>query len=145
MGSHPGHSSNTWPRCGALLLRNRSSWLTRSVPQNVASITAGMFHQILLVVFLRRIEFRCRRNFRRDWPIEFAGFVPPSLHAFGDLFLLFAGVENRRAILRAHVVVLPVQRGGIVHPKEIIQQGLVTEPGGIEFHLNRLGMASAAS
>src|SRR5437667_7110384 len=83
-------SSNTWPRCGALLLRNRSSWLTRSVPQNVASITAGMFHQILLVVFLRRIEFRCRRNFRRDWPVEFAGFVPPRLHAFGGLFLRLA-------------------------------------------------------
>src|SRR2546422_7210062 len=29
---------------------------------------------------------------------------------------LFRSVENLRAILRAHVVVLPVQRRGIVHP-----------------------------
>src|SRR2546426_6262959 len=82
-----------------LPLRNRSSWLTRSVPQNVASITARMFHQILLVVFLSRIEFRCRHNFCRDRPIEFTGFFPPRLHTFRGPFLRLVAVENCRTIL----------------------------------------------
>src|SRR5258707_12934304 len=112
MGVPRGPAGNTWPKCEAFFHQDRSGWLTRSFFQNVASITARMFHQILLMVFLRRIEFHCRRNFRSDRPIKFAGFVPPRLHALGGLFLLFAGIENGRAILAAYVVLLPVQRRG---------------------------------
>src|SRR5436190_19413841 len=117
---------------------------TCSISQNVAGVTTRIFGEILLVVVFRRVEFRGGRDLRCDRAAELAGLVPFCLHTFRSLLLRFAGAENRRAILRAHVVVLPVQRRGIVHPKEIIQQRLVTQPGGIEFHLNRLRMASSA-
>src|ERR1035438_4842956 len=104
-----------------------------------------MFHEILLVVFLRRIEFRGGSNLRRNRPIELARLSPSRLHALGSLFLCFAGVENCGTILCTGVVVLPVQRRGIVHAEKIIQQRLVTEPGGIEHHLNRFRMASSSA
>src|SRR5664279_1160005 len=103
-----------------------------------------MFHEILLVVFLRRIEFRGGSNLRRNRPIELARLIPSRLHALGSLLLCFASVENCGTILCTDVVVLPVQRRGIVHAKEIVQQRLVTEPGGIEHHLNRFRMASSS-
>src|SRR5260221_3902486 len=58
-----------------------------SVPQDVAGIAARILHEILLVVFLRRIEFCCCRNLSCDGPFEFARFVPPRLDAFRGLFL----------------------------------------------------------
>src|SRR5664279_309722 len=96
-----------------------------SIPQNVARIAAGMFHEILLVVFLRRIEFRGSCNLRRNRPIELSRLSPSRLHALRSLFLCFGGVENCGTILCTGVVVLPVQRRGIVHAEKIIQQRLV--------------------
>ena len=110
----------------------------------MAGIAAGIFDEVFLMVIFRRVEFCRGRNLGGNRPVELTGLVPLRCHAFRGLLLCLAGVENGRAILRAHVVVLAVQCRGIVHAKEIIQQRLVTEPGGIEHHFNRLRMASAA-
>src|SRR5271168_1381433 len=65
----------------------------------------------------------------RDWPVELARFAHLRLHAPGRLLLRVALVENRREMLRARIVVMPVQRGGIVHPEKAMQQVLATQPG----------------
>src|SRR3984957_8069866 len=112
--------------------------------QNVARVAVRMFHQIFLMIILGVIKFRRGGYLGRDGPVELAGFVPAHFHALGRLFLRLAGVENRRAILRAHVIVLPVERGRIVHAEEIIQQFLVAELARVKHHLDRFRVAGFA-
>ncbi len=51
---------------------------------------------------------------------------------------------DRAAILRADIVALPVQRGGIVHGEEHAQQVFVGDDVRIERHLHHLGMPGVA-
>src|SRR5437870_856462 len=96
------------------------------------------------MVFLRRIKRFRRRDLGRDRFLKLAGLAEAPDYAFGGFLLGFAGREDGRSILSADVIVLPVQRGGIVHAEKIIQESLVAEPGGIEYGLNGLGVARAA-
>src|SRR2546428_3460241 len=66
------------------------------------------------------------------------------LHALGDLPLLVVVIENRRAVLRADVVVLAVHRRGGLHAGEAAEQLLVAELHRIEGHLDGLGVPGAA-
>ena len=95
-----------------------------------------MLNQIFLVVFLGGVEFPGRGYLGRDRTIELARFVPPCLHAFCDLLLSLAVVEDGRAVLRAHVVVLAVEGGWIVHAKEVIRERFVGQAGRIEYDLD---------
>ena len=52
---------------------------SRTIPQNVAVVTAGILDQILLVIILGGVKFSRGRDFRRDWPVELAGFHPSVL------------------------------------------------------------------
>src|SRR5579872_205009 len=114
------------------------------IAQDVAGVATRILDEVLLVVILRRIELARCGYLGRDRPREFSGFIPACFDTLRGLFLGFAGVENGRAILGPHVVMLPVESGGIVHSEEVIKQVRVTQPGGIELHLNRLGMSGAA-
>src|SRR6266436_4443137 len=98
---------------------------SRSAPQNVAGVTAGMFHEILLVVLFGGVKFSSRGYLGRDRAVELAGFIPPGFYALGGLLLNFARVKDGRAVLRAHVIVLTVEGSGIVHAKEVIQERFV--------------------
>src|SRR5207302_3444223 len=50
-------------------------------------------------------------------------------------------IKNHRAILRAYIGTLSIQRGRIVVRPKNIEQLLVADSGSIEFHLNNLGVA----
>src|SRR2546428_13245475 len=67
------------------------------------------------------------------------------LHALGDLPLLVVVIEDRRAVLRADVVVLAVHRRGVVHAEEVAEQLLVAELRRIEGHLDSLGVPGVAA
>src|SRR5207253_9350350 len=56
--------------------------------------------------------------------------------------VLVGGIENSRAIARAAIVALAVQRGWIVNLKEEFQQFAVADQRRIEHDLHRFGMAS---
>src|SRR3546814_5606704 len=59
--------------------------------------------------------------------------------------LLFGRVrKNRRAVLRAHVIALPVQLRGIVDVQENIQNIVIADDVGVKLHPDRLGMAGIA-
>ena len=55
-------------------------------------------------------------------------------------FLLFASVENGRAVACAHVVPLTIQSGRMMNLEEEIQQIAVCDFRGVEDNLNRLGV-----
>src|SRR5689334_15219286 len=93
--------------------------------QHVAGVAARVFNEILLVVFFGGIEFSSSGDFGGYRAVEFAGFIPPGFHALGGLLLSFARVEDGGAVLRAHVIVLTVEGGWIVHAKEVIQKGFI--------------------
>ena len=84
-----------------------------------------MFHEILLMVLFGGVKFSSRGYLCCDRAVELAGFIPPGFYSLGGLLLSLALVKNGRAVLRAHVVVLAVERGGIVHAKEVIQEGFI--------------------
>src|SRR5579863_2033094 len=51
--------------------------------------------------------------------------------------------EDRRAVLAAEIEALAVASGGIVDPPERLEQLRVADPGRVEPHLDRLGVAGA--
>ena len=50
-------------------------------------------------------------------------------------------IKNHRAVLRAYIGTLSIQRGRIVVRPENVEDLIVRYLGGIEFHLNNLGVA----
>ncbi|ETV98494.1 hypothetical protein H310_08632 [Aphanomyces invadans] len=61
---------------------------------------------------------------------------------FSLRLLLVVMVVNPRPVLRPNVVLLLVQRGGIMDGPERVQQVLVRQDGATERHLNSFGMSS---
>src|SRR5215469_9222230 len=59
---------------------------------------------------------------------------------FGNALLLFARVENGRAVACANVVPLTIQSGRIMNLEEELQQIAVCDFRGVEDNLNRLGV-----
>src|SRR2546427_355422 len=51
-------------------------------------------------------------------------------------------IKNHRAVLRAYIGTLSIQRGRIVVRPENVEDLIVRYLGGIEFHSNNLGVAS---
>src|SRR5208283_1785527 len=99
--------------------------LLTSVSQVVTGVTVGVFLQVILVVFLGRIERRCGHDLCDDLGRPFARMVHLRLHALGDLALLFAVIEDGRAVLRADVVALTIGRGRVVQAEEVAQDAFV--------------------
>ena len=93
----------------------------------MASVTARVFNEILLVVIFGGIKFSSGGDFSRYWAIEFAGFVPPGFYTLGGLLLVFARVKDGGTVLSADIVVLAVEGGGVMHAEEIIEQRFVRE------------------
>ena len=60
----------------------------------MAGIAAGMFNEIFLMIVFGGVESASRGYFRRDWPVEFAGFIPPRLYTLCGLLLGFTIVED---------------------------------------------------
>lgn len=77
------------------------------------------------MVVLRRVEGFCREDFRGDGGLEVR--LGGLLARFDDDPLLVVVVEDRAAVLRAHVVALAVGRRGVVHlpegREEVVQGG----------------------
>src|SRR5690349_4132864 len=99
-------SPRDWPQAGVW-----STWRSStpaSVAQVVAGVPAGVLLQLLLVVVLRIPELAGGDDLGHDLPLPLARALDLGLHLLGDLPLLVVVVEDRRAILRADVVVLAV-------------------------------------
>jgi hypothetical protein len=79
-----------------------------------------------------------------NWTWPGARRVEFGNHLFGFMMLVFRGVEDHRAILRAHVVALAVQRGGIMNGKENFEQVAIAQLARIESDPHHLGMAGCA-
>src|SRR6266496_6743942 len=76
--------------------------------------------EVLLVVVLGHIKGRRGRKLGYDWIIPDLGRVQRRDGLLGGGLLLGRAVKDRRAILRAHIMALPVQRGRVVDGEEDI-------------------------
>ena len=92
------------------------------------------------MIGFRGIEIDRRNNLGDDGALETSGLIEALFDTFGGSFLFFGMIENGGAVLGADVVVLAIRCGGIVHAKEVIENGLVADFGWIENDLNRFGM-----
>jgi len=80
----------------------------------LAVLLAGVQVEVVLVVFLGGEEVLDRGDLGDDRRFERAGFVELFFVLLSDTVLIFIVVEDCRAVLRAGVVALTVERGGIV-------------------------------
>ncbi len=96
------------------------------------------------MIFLGGIELVERSNFR----YHFAALRGRSINIGNEFlrgFLLRRrGIEHGGAVLRAHVVSLPVQRAWVVRGKEHREEVLQAYQGRIVDYFNDLGMAGLA-
>src|SRR6266516_3259532 len=102
---------------------------------------AAMLLEIALVVLLGPVE-------RRGWG-DLSDDLPPSRLLLGvaccdrEFLLVSIMIENRRAVLAAHLPALAVAGGRIVDSPERFQQLGVTDLGRVEPYLDGLGVAGA--
>src|SRR5690606_39642435 len=71
--------------------------------------------------------------------------IPAGDGRFGLGALCVAQREDGAAVLRADIVALPVELGGIMSAKEDIEHFGIRDHAGIVGHADRLGMASRAA
>ncbi len=110
-----------------------------------ALIPAGVLIQVQLMISLRVPPLPGLQDLRRDRLV-----LPPLLlRLLGDLarlpLLLRRVVEDGGPVLRAGVGALPVFGRGVVHLVEEGEEVGVGEAGGVEGHLERLGVCSSIS
>src|ERR1700722_136699 len=110
----------------------------------VARLNSLLF-EILLVIFLCTIKFRSGRDLRNDRPFEHSLFNQDILGGAGGCFLLRIVKKYSRAILRAYVRALAVERGWVVTLPEDGEKLEVGNPLRIEFHLHSFGMARVSA
>ena len=96
--------------------------------------------QIQLMVILRVPPLPRLQNLRRDRPL-----LPPLLlhllrHALRLRLLLRRMIEDGAAVLGSGIHALAVRGGGVVHFVEEFEEGGVGEGGGVEGHLEGLGI-----
>src|SRR4051812_22756528 len=97
----------------------------RSRQENVAVVSARVFLEVILVIGFRGVEIARGSNLGNYGAFETAGLIQALFDAFGCSFLFFGMVENGGAVLGPNVVVLAVRSGGIMHAKEVVEDGLV--------------------
>src|SRR5215471_13194515 len=93
---------------------------------------------IILVIGLGFVKFLERNNLGDDRPRPV--FLRVGFGFFGGGFLRVVAVENNRTVLRSDVVVLAIQRRGIVRFPEKFEQLAVGKFLRIEFDLDDLGV-----
>src|SRR5690606_4841842 len=99
---------------------------------------------VLLVVVFGRIPLG-RTLDRGDCLLSFMFGIPAGDGRFGLGALRVAQREDGAAVLRADIVALPVELGGIMSAKEDIEHFGIRDHAGIVGHADRLGMASRAA
>ena len=116
------------------------------VVHSMVAITTGIVLEIVLMVRFAHEEFQAlgRLNLCGDLSFDLAAGLHFVANLFGDL-LLFARVrEDDRAVLRASVVALPIQRRRIVHAEEEANEIRVRHLVRIVGHLQNFGMIGRA-
>src|SRR5207237_3144032 len=111
----------------------------------VAGVAAGVLAQVILVVALGAVPLAGWLDARGDRPLPLARRVDARLHALGDLALLRRLRKDRRAVLRADVVALAIERGRVVELEEpVLEQLLIAQHRWVEGHADRLGVPRLA-
>lgn len=112
----------------------------------MVAIATGIVLEIVLMVRFAHEEFQAfgRLNLRGDLPFDLATGLHFVANLFGNLLLFARMREDDRAVLRASIVSLPIQRRWIVHAKEEANEIRVRYLVRIEGHLQNFGMISRA-
>src|SRR3989338_1577937 len=98
--------------------------------------------EILLMIFFGPVELRCLGNLCYDGPLVPAHLLKPLFRRPGRTLLLRRVIKNGRAVLRADVRPLPVERRRVVDGPKQFKQLIISDLSRIILHLNHFGMAS---
>jgi hypothetical protein len=88
------------------------------------------------MIFLRAPEFWGRFDLRHDWAFEFAALIELCFRRLGRRFLLGRMIKNDRAILRANIRALAIDRRWVVIRPENVEQLIIAHLRRVEFHLH---------
>src|SRR5687768_1173172 len=125
---------------GTYARSRRRSKRRRAERSDVAAGEAALL-EIALMVLLGAPERLCGDDLGDDGPRPAAAGVPSRPGPLRGGALRVVVHEDRRAVLRAHVGALAVERGRVVARKEDVEQPVVAHPRGIERHLHHFRMA----
>src|SRR5690242_5383682 len=92
------------------------------------------------MIALGRPKGAGRNDLRHNRLMPAPGFLGASLRAEGFFTLAIVLIEDRRAVLRAGVVALPVGSRGIVNAEKEIEKRAIAQDVGVKRDSNRLGM-----
>src|ERR1035437_1066528 len=101
--------------------------------------------EIVVVVFLGRPERIQRHDLGDDRIVPHLRGRERRDRLAGHSLLLRRFVEDRRAVLRALVAALPIERGGIVDREEHVEQVSVAHDLGVERDADNLGVSRRAA
>src|SRR2546421_1706134 len=104
----------------------------------------GVAAEVVAMVLLRRVERPERLELGHNRIVPHLAGPKLGHDALRRRLLLGRMVENRRAVLRAHVAALTVQRRRVVNREEHVQQLVERHDGGIEADLHDLGVTGGA-
>src|SRR3954452_13426736 len=101
--------------------------------------------QILLVIFLSRVERSGRFDLRHHFLLQAPALLQRFLAYFGGALLLSGMEEDGGAVLRAPIRPLPVQLSGVVVLPEDVEQRVIADLRGIISHFHDLSVAGRVS
>ena len=114
-------------------------------PNEVTGVAVRKLLQIILMLRLGLPERSGGRHLGDNLAWPEAGSIDIRDGVFRDPLLLVAGIENGRAVARAPVVALAVQRRGIVDLEKEFQQLAIADGLRIESDLNGLGVIAVVA
>ena len=105
------------------------------------AVAVGVFHQVVLMVFLGVIEVLERLVFHHQWAAVF--FLLGFQRTLDDGLLGRVRVVHAGTVLRTAVIALLVQAGRVDDAEIVLQDIVQAQTVGIVGHLHRFGMAGA--
>lgn len=116
------------------------------------AISIRVFVEVILMLFMGRVEMTCFLNTRDTWCItERLDILSMQLFIFtinacnkllGSFTLLFVMVKDGTAVICTHIISLPVQCRGVVNAKEVIEQLIIVHFSRIVREMKYLRMTS---
>src|SRR5712671_2414499 len=108
----------------------------------MAGVAAGIPQKVVLVLRFCLPEVACRNDFRDRFARPQAGSIDVGERVFGNPFLLFAGIEDRRSIAAPDIVALAIARARVVDLEEELEELPIADARRIKNDLDRFGVVA---
>src|SRR5258706_12617633 len=108
----------------------------------MAGVATWVPSEVVLLLWFCLPKVACRNDFGARLARPQAGSIDVSDRVFGNPFLLFTGMEDRRPIAGADVVALAITRARVVNLEEELEELPIADARGIKDDLDRFGVVA---